>query len=304
MIDFSSNVFISGNPCCELQREVFLRGFFSMVIARWFQAFRLACFQKTSQCGMSMAEVLVSVAVVGVVAALALAPVARVQSEDAGKQTQQMMNRVAAAAYNAQLKYGKSYFTATDSDGNLIYPNGMVSLLGSLDKSVKTTTQNGVTTFYYPGNMTMSVGANIELVNNNDAFTAPAGTTPGQWIKVAFSTDPLNDSGVAVANGNAAYFVMMNNGQGLLSANQFDNTLFPTLSYYDVFRKQDQMALTNNGNGGGGGSGSGGGSGGSGGNVTACANGGNVTNSNGGVVDVLALNNGTVFTDQLCPPSL
>ncbi|MBY0449223.1 MAG: hypothetical protein K2X01_01180 [Cyanobacteria bacterium] len=250
---------------------------------------------------MSMAEVLVSVAVVGVVAALALAPVARVQSEDAGKQTQQMMNKVAAGAYNAQLKYGKSFLTATDTNGNLIYPNGMSSLIATLDHGIKTTTQNGVTTFYYPGNLTLNVGNNIELVNNNDAFAAPAGTTAGQWIKVAFSSDPANDSSIAVANGNVAYFVMMNNGQGLLSANQFDSTLFPTLSYYDVFRKQDQMALSNSNAGGGSGSGGSGGGSGNGVNM-ACADGGNPQSNNtpGGVANVLALASGQV-TDSQCP---
>ncbi len=251
--------------------------------------------------GMSLAEVLVSVAVVGVVAALALSPVARVQSEDAGKQTQQMMNKVAAGAYNAQLKYGKSFLTATDSNGNLIYPNGMSSLIATLDHGIKTTTQNGVTTFYYPGNLTLNVGNNIELVNNNDAFAAPAGTTTGQWIKVAFSTDPANDGSLAVANGNTAYFVMMNNGQGLLSANQFDSTLFPTLSYYDVFRKQDQMALTNVDAGGGGMNG--GGVGGGNGVTLVCVNGGSSqsNNTNGAnLANVLAITNG-IITDSNCP---
>ncbi len=199
-----------------------------------------------STSGMSLAEVLVSVAVTGVIASLAATTVIKNNSEDWGKQSQLMLNRIAAAAYSAQLKYGKSYLTATDSNGNLVYPNGMLSLLGSLDKSVKTTTSNGVTTFYYPGNMQISVGAIAGVGNgNNDGFSIASGTSQNQWFKLTFSNqDPTKDPTLSVVNGNAGYFILPSSSQAILTANQYSPSLYPNASFYDTYRVKNQPVLT------------------------------------------------------------
>ena len=218
-----------------------------MMTANWIQNLQKTCrrlmHQSSSSAGMSLAEVMVSVAVTGVIASLAATTVVKNNSEDWGKQTQLMSNRIAAAAYSAQMKYGKPYLTATDSNGNLIYPNGMVSLLGSLDRSVKTTTNGGVTTFYYAGGLTVSAGNTLAAVNNNDTFAVPSGTTANQWIKFAFTNqDPTADTTLSVANGNAAYVMVSNSGQGVQTWYQTSPSTAPK-SFYDTYIQQNQPNL-------------------------------------------------------------
>ncbi|MBY0449222.1 MAG: hypothetical protein K2X01_01175 [Cyanobacteria bacterium] len=254
-----------------------------MLMHRYFKALKHAFLRKAHGLGMSMAEVLVSIAVTGVIASIAATSVVKSNSEDWGKQTQLMMNRVSAAAYGAQLKYGKPYLTATDTNGNLIYPNGMVSLLGSLDKAVKTTTSNGVTTFYYPGNMTMSVGSNLATFNNNDGFAASANSTAAQYIKLSFTNnDPASDTSLSVASGNTNYFIVPNDGRSAMTWHQFDSSA-PS-GFFDTFTalNQPNVVVTNN-NGGGNGANNGGGAGN--GNV-------DVTDPcNSGMAQILALSN-------------
>ncbi|MBY0449221.1 MAG: hypothetical protein K2X01_01170 [Cyanobacteria bacterium] len=219
-----------------------------MMIANWIQNLQKTCRtllpKSSASVGISLAETLVSIAVTGVIASLAATTVVKNNSEDWGKQTQLMTNRIAAAANSAQLKYGKPYLTATDTNGNLIYPNGMVSLLGSLDKAVKTTTSGGVTTFYYAGGLTISVGNTLAAVNNNDTFAVPSGTTAKQWMKIGFTNqDPAADTTLSVSNGNAAYMMVSNSGQGLQTWYQVSPSTAPK-SFYDTFIQQNQPKLT------------------------------------------------------------
>ena len=212
--------------------------------------FKTFCSRTLTSKGMSLAEVMVSVAVTGVIASIAATTVVKNNSEDWGKQTQTMMNRISAAAYGTQLKYGKPYLTATDSNGNLIYPNGMVSLLSSLDKSVKTTTSNGVTTFYYPGNMTMSVGSNLATFNNNDGYAPSANSTAAQYIKLSFTNnDPASDTSLSVVAGNTNYFIVPTDGRSAMTWHQFDSSA-PS-GFFDTFitLNQPTLGVANNGGG-------------------------------------------------------